>query len=60
MTRKIARFTQAEINRAAKVAKAHGMAVEMGLDGVMRLVPAVPVPVRIPAPEVEEDRRIVF
>jgi len=60
MTRRSARFTQAEISRAAKVAKAQGMAVEIAPDGSIRIVPVVPMPVRIPEGGVEEERRIVF
>lgn len=60
MSRKIARFTQAEISRVAKVAKAQGVAVEMVADGSIRILPTVPDPVRLLPPEVEEERRIVF
>jgi hypothetical protein len=40
VSRRPARFTQAEARRASRVAKAEGMAVDMLPNGVIRLVPA--------------------
>jgi len=40
MSRRPARFTEAEARRAAKVAKAEGMAVEFLPDGTIRLIHA--------------------
>jgi hypothetical protein len=37
MSRRPSRFTEADLNRAAKVAKKHGMAVEVTTDGTIRL-----------------------
>ena len=39
MSRRAARFTEADAVRAAKAAKRTGMAVEFRPDGVIRLVP---------------------
>jgi hypothetical protein len=39
MSRRPARVTEADIHRAAKVAKRVGMAVEIATDGTIRLVP---------------------
>jgi hypothetical protein len=60
VTRKVCRFTQAEVSRVTKVAKAQGMAVELMPDGSIRIVPTVPMPVRISGSEIEEEPRIVF
>lgn len=40
MSRRAARFTEADVRRAAKVAKQLGLAVEIAMDGTIRLVPA--------------------
>ena len=40
MSRRPARFTEADIRRAGKVAKQLGLAVEIAPDGTIRLVPA--------------------
>lgn len=42
MSRGRARFTEAELRRAAKVAAAAGMAVEILPDGTIRVVPIPP------------------
>jgi hypothetical protein len=39
MSRRPARFTEADVRRAAKVAKQLGLAVEIAPDGTIRLVP---------------------
>lgn len=39
MSRRPARFTEADLRRAAKVAKSLGMAVEAKADGTIRIVP---------------------
>ena len=39
MTRRAARFTEADATRAAKAAKRAGVIVEIGTDGVFRFVP---------------------
>jgi hypothetical protein len=39
MPRPASRFTQSEIARALRVAKAEGMTVEIRPDGTMRIVP---------------------
>ena len=40
MSRRPARFTEADVRRAAKVAKQLGLAVEITPDGTIRLAPA--------------------
>jgi hypothetical protein len=40
MSRRPARFTEADVRRAAKVAKQLGLAVEIAPDGTIRLAPA--------------------
>lgn len=64
MSRRAARFTQADIARAIRAVEQTGarMAVEIGPDGTIRIVPAEP---RDRPPEylrgsVERDRRIVL
>ncbi len=42
MSRKAAKFTEADATRAAKAAKRAGMAVEIRQDGVIRIVPVDP------------------
>jgi hypothetical protein len=60
MSRRAARFTQAELNRAARVVEISGGKLEIRIDqGVIRIVPidgARPAP----AQEVEPKRRMVF
>lgn len=53
MSRRPARFTEADARRASRAAKAEGMAVDILPNGVIRLVPAemVTLPTR---PEGEE------
>jgi hypothetical protein len=60
MTRKIAKFTHAEISRATKVAKAQGMAVKLVPDGSILILPTPPVPVHTMDPDIETERGIVF
>ena len=59
MSRKTAKYTQAEIRRATEVAKAHGMAVRIADDGIW----IVPLPGKGPTlveQLFEANRRIVF
>ncbi len=42
MSRRAARFTEADAFRAAKAAKRVGMAVEIGPDGTIKIVPHDP------------------
>ena len=48
MSRRPARFTQADLNRAIKAAKQNGMGVEVLADGTIRIVPAPPVNYSLP------------
>jgi hypothetical protein len=41
MSRRPARFTEADLRRAAKVAKMLGLAVEVAPDGTIRLCPVI-------------------
>lgn len=56
MSRRTAKYTQAEIRRATKVAKAHGMAVRVADDGIW-IVPPSPEGPQI-AGQIEPTRRI--
>ena len=59
MSRRAAKYTQAEIRRATEVAKAQGMAVRIADDGIW----IVPVPSKGPGVAehlFEANRRIVF
>lgn len=40
MSRRPARFTEADVRRAAKVAKQLGLSVEIAPDGTIRIAPA--------------------
>lgn len=55
MSRKAARFTEADINRAGKVAKKLGMCVELLTDGTIRVAP---MPAPRPEPEPVDDERV--
>jgi hypothetical protein len=57
MSRRPARVTEADIHRAAKVAKRVGMAVEIATDGTIRLVP---ISEKEQEQKVELDREIVL
>lgn len=60
MSRRPARFTEADLRRAAKVAKELGMAVEAYPDGMIRMVEtdrSMNVP---PSTRFESDKRIVL
>lgn len=59
MTRRTARYTQAEIRRVTKVAKAQGMAVRVADDGIW-IVPPSPEGPQTGGKEIEPTRRIVF
>lgn len=56
MSRRTAKYTQAEIRRATKVAKAQGMAVRVADDGIW-IVPPSPEGTKI-AGQIEPTRRI--
>ncbi len=58
MSRRPALFSKADIARAASVAKAVGMTVEILTDGTIRLVPAESVDNR--KARVGQERRIVL
>jgi hypothetical protein len=58
MSRRPARFTEADATRAAKAARRAGMAVEILPDGIIRIVPVEQKgtePVRAPKVEPEID-----
>ena len=57
MSRRPARFTEADIRRAAKVAKQLCLAVEIAPDGTIRLVPAAVTNSSMAAPP---EREIVL
>ena len=57
MSRRPARFTEADVRRAAKVAKQLGLAVEITPDGTIRLAPAT---VTTPAEASRPEREIVL
>jgi hypothetical protein len=57
MSRRPARVTEADIHRAAKVAKRVGMAVEIATDGTIRLLP---ISEKEQEQKVELDREIVL
>lgn len=57
MARKACRFTEADVRRAAKVAKQLAMAVEIAPDGTIRIVPAT---VTTPAEMPPNGREIVL
>ena len=59
MSRRPARATQADLNRAGKTAKALGMAVEVKPDGTIRLVP-VENSGEAPKASVGQEREIVL
>jgi hypothetical protein len=64
MSRRAARFTQADVARAIRAVEQTGarMAVEIGPDGTIRIVPVSDAP-RIPPvapPQVERKRGIVL
>jgi hypothetical protein len=65
MSRRAARFTVADINRALKAVEASGMpmAVEVLVDGTIRIVPTIPVPIPTPdreLPSAKPRRRIIL
>jgi hypothetical protein len=57
MSRRPARFTEADVRRAAKVAKQLGLSVEIATDGTIRLAPAA---VTNPTTAPPTDREIVL
>lgn len=59
MSRRAAKYTQAEIRRATMVAKAQGMVVKVADDGIWILPPS-PEGAPTGAKEIEPNRRIVF
>jgi hypothetical protein len=57
MSRRPARFTEADVRRAAKVAMQLGLSVEIAPDGTIRLAPAA---VTTPAEASRPEREIVL
>jgi hypothetical protein len=61
MTRRAARFTMADISHALKAVEVSGMAmaVEILVDGTIRIVPTMPVPIQRADPALPR-RRIIL
>lgn len=60
MSRRPARFTEADAYRAAKAAKRAGMAVEIGPDGTIKIIPHEPQMQTKPKPKVDWPGGVVL